>query len=200
MLFLSLSIAGCYPGGPDYTDEYDIVYTNYDKEFNFTGKKFYAMPDSVVKITGNVIQGDPVSFIKQSYANVILDRIKSNMASRGYTLVSDTALADLILFPAALEVTTTTYYYDYYWDYYYGWYYGGYYGGYYYPYSVSTSYTTGSLFLNLSETKNLNPSNKSRVPWVCIINGLLEGSSTAYSTRINKAIDQAFAQSQYIHP
>ncbi|HMT28035.1 MAG TPA: DUF4136 domain-containing protein [Bacteroidia bacterium] len=186
MLFLTLTIAGCYPGGPDYADEYDIVYTNYDKDFNFGGKKFYAMPDSIVKITGDVVQGEPLQFIKQVYANTILNRIKSNMASRGYTLVTDTSLADLFLVPSALEVTTTTYYYGYYWEY--------------YPYAVSTSYTTGSVIMNLVEKSNSNPSNKNRVVWVGIINGLLEGSSTSYDARINKGVDQAFTQSQYIHP
>ncbi|MBL0342769.1 MAG: DUF4136 domain-containing protein [Bacteroidetes bacterium] len=98
-----------------------------------------------------------------------------------------------------LEVTSTTYYYDY-WDYYYGWYYGPGYGGWYYPYPVTSSYTTGTLILNMVDNKNPNPSNKGKIVWVGLVNGLLEGSSADYINRINKTIDQSFAQSTYLRP
>src|ERR1700755_1225876 len=84
-------LAGCYPKGAEYTDELDLVYTNYASDFNFTALKTYAIPDSVVKITGDVISdpdgdGKP-SFLPASSAKVILDQVKQNMASYGWTLV-----------------------------------------------------------------------------------------------------------------
>src|SRR4030095_9849617 len=91
LAFLVITLAGCYPDGPDYVDEYDIVYTNHDETFAFSGKGTYAMPDSVVKITGNVVNGDPVTFISPTYASIILDRIEKNMTARGYTRVSNQA-------------------------------------------------------------------------------------------------------------
>jgi Domain of unknown function (DUF4136) len=198
LLFLATSMAGCYPDGPDSIDEYDIVYTNYDDQFVFSGKPTYAMPDSVVKITGAASTGEPIEFVNQTYGKIICDRIKSNMASRGYTLVNNPSQADLVLFPSALEVTNITYYYDY-WGYYYGWYYPG--GGYYYPYYPTvTTYTTGSLIMTIADIKNVNPSGKNKVVWLGIINGLLEGSSTDFPGRINKSIDQAFTQSTYLRP
>jgi len=201
MLFLSLTMAGCYPDGPDYVDEYDIVYTNYDENFIFAGKPTYAMPDSVVKITGAATTGDDIEFVNPVYANIILDRIKANMASRGYTLVGNAIIADFVLMPSAIEVTNISYYYDY-WGYYYGWYYPPGYGGYYYPYyPMVTSYTTGSLFMTLADNKNQNPTGKNEVVWLGVVNGLLEGSSnTNFQARINKSIDQAFSQSAYLHP
>lgn len=199
LVMLMTTFWGCYPDGPDYIDEYDIVYTNYDDQFNFSGKKFYSIPDSVVKINGAHATGDELEFLSPSSGNLILNRLKSNMEARGYILTADTALADFFLVPSALEVTNVTYYYDY-WNYYYGWYYGGYYGGWYYPYPITTSYTTGSIFTALVDKESANPSNRNRVVWLSIINGLLEGSSTDYPSRINKTIDQAFTQSTYLRP
>lgn len=199
LLFISMTsmLWGCYPDGPEYYSDYDIVYTNYDKDFSFGGHKFYAMPDKIVKISGNIDQGSLPEFIGTTYSSIILERIKSNMTSLGYTLVSDTTQADFILFPSALETTNIGYYYDY-WGYYYGWYYPPYYGGWYYPYPMTYSYQTGSLFLNLIDRKSISPDDKSPVVWVAIVNGLLEGSSADFTNRMNKTIDQAFKQSPYL--
>jgi len=158
------------------------------------------MPDSVVKITGSAIEGDPLEFVNQVYANNIISRIETNMAARGYERVSTFDNPDLVVFPSAMEVTNISYYYDY-WGYYYGWYYPPGYGGWYYPYyPVVTTYTTGSLFITMTDNINVNPSEKHKVVWLGIGNGLLEGTSTDFNTRISKAIDQAFAQSPYLHP
>ncbi len=199
LTFLVITLAGCYPDGPEYVDEYDIVYTNHDATFAFGGKGTYSMPDSVVKITGDAVAGDPLVFVSPGYANTILKRIEDNMKNHGYTRVSNQALAELVLFPSAVEVTNISYYYDY-WGYYYGWYYPPYYGGWYYPYPVTTSYTTGSLFMTLTDNVNTSPTDKHKVAWIGIANGLLEGASYDFDTRIEKAIDQAFAQSEYLHP
>ena len=53
LLFVSLIIlAGCYPKGAEYIDELDLVYTNFYDQFDFQAKTTYALPDSVIKITG----------------------------------------------------------------------------------------------------------------------------------------------------
>jgi hypothetical protein len=190
-LFLLL-LAGCYPAGPEYTDEYDIVFTAYDDATDFKTKKFYAIPDEVVEIDGTYDPATGPDFIDPAYSALIINRIKSNMASYGYTLVADTGQADVIILPGALQVTnvTYTYWYDY-WGYYYGY-------GWYYPYPTVTTYTTGSLIMTMIDRKNLNPSNNARVVWSGIVNGLLEGASSDFGSRINKGIDQAFRQSPYL--
>jgi len=197
ILFIGLTSMfwGCYPDSPDYVDELDIVYTNYDQNYSFPGHMKYAMPDSIVKITGSAATSGSLEFVDSYYAGLVLTRIKSNMAGLGYTLVSDTALADVILFPMAMEVTSTYYYYDYYY-YYWGWYYP-YYP--YYPYSVSTSYTTGTLIMSMIDRRNFTVDGKTRAPWIGIINGLMEGYAAEFPSRMNKAVDQAFHQSQYLH-
>lgn len=199
LLFLATSLSGCYPDGPDFVDEFDVVYTNYDENFSFAGKNTYAIPDSVVKITAAATNGDPIEFVKPPYNKIILDRIRANMTSNGYQEVNDPAVADFVLFPSALEVTNIVYYYDY-WGYYYGWYYPPGYGGWYYPYPVTSTYTTGSLIMSLAENGTPSPTGKNKVVWLGVINGVLEGGSSDFTSRINKTIDQAFTQSPYLHP
>ncbi|MBL0342768.1 MAG: hypothetical protein IPP71_18890 [Bacteroidetes bacterium] len=96
-------LSGCYPDGPGYVEEYDVVYTNHDENFNFSGKRFYAIPDSVVRVNGAVLQGDPLEFVRPQYGNAIIERLKTNMLAQGYTLTADTSIADLILFLVCLK-------------------------------------------------------------------------------------------------
>jgi hypothetical protein len=193
---LGLLFSGCYPDRPDYIDAYDLVITNYDNTFTFKGNNTYAIPDSVLKITGNVSEGDPPVFVKEPYNSAILNKIKEDMSIMGYTLVTDTSLADLILLPTAAEVLYADVYYDYYyyWDW---WYYDPYYYGWYYPYPMVTTYSTGSLLLNLMSIRDVTPSGKLRVVWSALANGLLDNSKDI--SRVTKAIDQAFTQSTYLH-
>ena len=51
-------ISGCYPNGAEFIDDIDLVYTNYSSGFAFSSKQTYAIPDSVIKITGDVFN-DP---------------------------------------------------------------------------------------------------------------------------------------------
>jgi hypothetical protein len=183
----------CEYRGAEYYDDYDIVYTNYDQQFTYTGHKNYFIPNVIPKITGSFIEGDAPEFVNSAYATQMLDRMKSNMTAMGYTLVANVTSADVVLVPAAVEVTNISYYYDYWYDYYWGWY-----GGY-YPYPITYSYKTGSLFMELVDPTEESANGKKRVIWTGIVNGLLEGSSANFSARMNKSIDQAFDQSEYLH-
>lgn len=189
-------LTGCYYQGPEYYEELDLVFTNYDNTFDFKSNKTYAMPDKIVKVTGNTAEGSKPEYVNSSTASLILSTIKTNMTAYGYTQVTDTSLADVILFPAALETTNVAYYYNYY-----GYYWGGYYpyGGWYYPYGTTTyTYQTGTLVLDLVYTKDLSPTGKGRVVWAALINALLEGSTTDVNQRAVKAVNQAFTQSEYL--
>lgn len=188
LLFL---MSGCYPDGAEYYDETDIVYTNYDDKFDFASKGTFSMPDKIVKITGNLKEGEDPEFVKEPYNTQILQKIQSNMTNLGYTKVADPANADLVLFPAVWSNTTIYYYYDY-WCWYYP-YYCGWGWGWYYP-SVS-SYTTGTLLMTLI-TDDEDYVQTTNV-WTAAANGLLSGYYDA--TRVNNAIDQAFKQSPYLN-
>jgi hypothetical protein len=200
--FLSLAamvvlLTQCYPDGPEYIDQLDLVYTNYDPEYNFAEKLTFAIPDKVLKIDENLINGEDINYVNNTYASVMLAKISQNMTDRGWTQVAIGDHPDVLLAPAAYELTT---YYSNDWWYYYDWWYGGYYpgGGWYYPYPVVEGYSTGSLFVAMVDPNEISPNDKARVAWVFVINGLLEGTTAEFNARMTKGINQAFEQSQYL--
>lgn len=199
LLFAVVTIWGCYPGGAEYIDDYDLVYTNYDSSYSFANQPKYTMSDKIVLLDGTPpVPGIPTDddYVNQIYANTAITIIKNNMAALGYTFVADTTFnPDFILLTGATSSTTLVYYdYGYYW----GWYYP-YYP--YYPYYYVSSYTSGSLIMNLVSRKPeyMNPINQSRSVWTGIVNGVLTGSNSNYTARLTTTINQAFNQSPYLH-
>ncbi len=187
-------LAGCYPQGPEFTEDLDVVYTNFDPEFDFPGHNTYAMPDQIVTDVQITNSGDTIyEYMKPIYADQILARIDANMAALGWSKVDVSANPDVLMMPAG--ISSTTYFYSYW----YCWWYGGYYGGwgwYYPPYYTVSSYTTGSLIMTMSDPTVDSPINRSATAWIGAMNGLLSGNGN-----INRAldgIDQAFEQSPYL--
>jgi hypothetical protein len=184
-----IMMVSCYPDELEYAEDLDLVYTNYTETFDFISKSTYSMPDKIVKVEGNLIEGEAPDFVQEPINSQILQQIEANMTALGWTKVDDPVNADLVLFPAVLTNTTIIYYYDYwcwYYPYYCGW-------GYYYP--VTTSYTTGTMIMTLvADGENyIEPSSV----WSAAANGIMTGE---YNTsRVSKAIDQAFAQSPYLN-
>lgn len=190
VLFFSLFLLlGCYPDGADYTDELDIVYTVYDKEYNFQNATTYSLPDKIV-ILGDE---DNVEFIADVYAIPILARIDSNLQALGWTKVDNDENPDVQVMPASWTTTTISYWGGGYWCYWDPYYCGGWW---YYPYPIVSSYTTGTLMMNMVEKEPSSVDGRKKVVWVGAINGLLQGSYNA--SRINNAIDQSFKQSPYL--
>ena len=189
-LLIVVILAACYPGGPEYYEELDLVLTEYDQEFNFESKRTYAMPDSVVKITGNIIEGQPPDIVKEPYNSLVIDRIEDNLTNLGWERVNNPSMADVVLFPATWTNTTVYYWYDY-WCWYYPWYCGW---GWYYPTVSVSSYTTGTLVMTMVVTGDeyVEPTSV----WTGAVNGLLSGVQDG--SRLNNGIDQAFAQSTYL--
>ncbi|MFO7670134.1 MAG: DUF4136 domain-containing protein [Bacteroidales bacterium] len=187
-LSIIMLMVSCYPNGAEYYEDLDIVYTNYDDQFDFASQGVYSIPDNIVKIEGDLAEGEDPEFVKEPYNTQILNSINSHMEALGWTATEDPDNADLVLFPAVWTNTTVYYWYDYwcwYYPYYCGWGWG-------YP-SVS-SYTSGTLLMTLvaDGQEYIEPI---RV-WTCAINGLLSGSYN--TTRVINAIDQAFEQSPYL--
>jgi hypothetical protein len=192
-LFCGLFLWGCYPDGPNYTQDMDLVITHHNPDYNFVAKGTYAMPDKIVKITGNKQQGDAPEYIPALTAKSILDRVAANMESLGWQRVDVSASPDMLLTPAEWETTTIYYYYDYWY-----WWYGGYYPGYpgYYPPSYGGSYTTGTVLLTLMDPNELNGTGTPVQQWTGAINGILESKYDA--ARVLPLVDQMFTQSPYL--
>lgn len=185
-LSIALVMASCYPGGTEYYEDTDVVYTDYDDKFDFSSKGVYAIPDKIVKVQGDVAEGEEPEFVKEPYNTQMLNQIMSNMTAMGWDTVANPANADLVLLPAVWTNTTIYYWYNnwcWYYYYCYGW-----------GYPSASSYTTGTLLLTLVADGDdyIEPT---RV-WTGAVNGLLSGSYN--TTRVTKAIDQAFTQSPYL--
>lgn len=186
-LFLAIVLASCKPDGAKYYDETDIVLTNYDDEFKFEGKKTYAMPDSIVAVTGNLEDGEVPEFMREPMNTDIINQIELNLNAMGWERVTDPEQADLVLFPAAWKSTTIYYWYNY-WC----WYYPYYCGWGFYP---ATAYTTGTVVMTMiiDGEEYAEPHSV----WTATLNGLLSGSYNA--SRVKRNIDQAFTQSPYLN-
>jgi hypothetical protein len=193
---LVLLLAGCYPQGPDYVEDTDVVYTTFDERYDFKTKETYAMPNKIVTDV-KIENGDTTYvYMKDKFAQPIFDKIDENMKSLGYERVNLTADPDLLLTPAG--ISSTTYFYSYWYDWWYGCYYGCGWGWYYPPYYTVSSYTTGSLIMVLSDPKAASdsPIGRSENVWTSAANGLVNYSYDI--SRVTKSIDQSFRQSQYL--
>lgn len=198
LLLAPLLFAGCYPETPTTINEYDLVYTDHSPSFDFQGASTYALSDSVVKVTGDLSEGEAPEMVDAVYGDQIIDRIRQNMNARGWTEVAATADPDVIILPSAITTTTVNVYsyYGGYWGWYYPYYgYGWYYPGYYPTY---TSYTSGTLLIQMTDPNNISTSDNIPVVWVGILNGVLEGSQSSIVSRVLTNIDQAFTQSDYL--
>ena len=193
LLFL---LAGCYPQGPDYVEDTDVVYTTFDDKYDFDAGSTFAMPDQIV--TDVKIEDGETTYVymKPAFATPILAAIEDNMEAKGWQRVLLAAEPDVILTPAG--ISSTTYFYSYWYDWWYGGWYGGYWGWYYPPYYTISSYTTGTLLMVISDPNQAanSPIDRSQAVWIGAANGL---AGYNYNVgRVTDAIEQAFAQSPYL--
>jgi len=189
IISLAFLLVSCYPDGPDNYEDLDLVYTNYDENFDFASKGTYALPDKIVKITGNVVEGEDPEFVSEPYNTQMLNLIQSNMTELGWTKTDDPEAADVALLAAVWTNTTIYYWYDY-WCWY-----SYYYCGWGWGYPTVTSYTSGTFVMSMvvAGSEYVDPSTV----WTAAINGLVSGAYDA--SRVTTGIDQAFTQSPYLN-
>jgi len=193
-LFIS-SLVGCYPKGPVYYSDSDLAATNYDSGFNFGEQVTYALPDSVVHVLDSE---DSNTEIDRTFDQTILDRLESNMDSRGFERVDEPIDADFIVQPYVWSSTSTGIIYDYgYWD----WYYPPY-GGYfpYYPWGGYVySYTYGTVLVDIVDKNGIDVAEEFiPIVWTGALNGALSDNATDVRNRIRNGLDQCFEQSPYL--
>lgn len=199
-LFVLSIISGCYPEGYETYEETDIVITDYNMEYNFSGINTYYMPDTIHYIGDD----DP----DREWDSFIIDEIEKGFLGVGYTRINDydpLNLPDVIVTVSALENESTNIYsypyYGYGWGSYYPYY--GYGWGYpYYPYSgygYAVSYSIGTVFWNLWDPTNVDTASETiPIEYTAIINGLMGSSQSTSESRITDAVNKAFIQSPYL--
>ena len=213
LLGIMMIIGGCYPGGPEYNSDYDLIATEYSEEYwSANTPTTYYMPDSLGWIVDREDLDNNDGDLTREYDAFILGEVAENMALYGYQRVPDLDVdnpPDLYVFTQAIAVKNTTVSYvpgyPWYGGGYPGWggYWPGYGGGGYYPGwgggTVSSSYTTGTVLIDIADAKNLDEENKI-IPyvWTAGVDGLLSSSSASNEQFVSQSIEQAFIQSPYL--
>ena len=208
-LFISAFFTSCYPGDDVSYSDLDLVITAHDQDMDFNQLNSYYLFDSVVHIIDTLDEESNVEISRQ-FDGMILNLVKQNMNDYGYDLVEDPQNnppdVALTVSSMATKNTYVYYYYPYYywgwgWGYYkstayygWGWYYPPYWGG-----GYVTSYTIGTLIMNMHDVRDATPETDS-IPtiWTGDINGLLGSSASTTESRLNYNINKAFEQSPYL--
>ena len=190
-----MAITSCtkYPPSTGRLTEDLVIYTQYDKTISFNNYKTFSIVPAV-----SYINGKDSSTITTPDAIALLDKIVADMENRGFSKVTNLQHPDLGINVTAIKATTTTVYYPgWYWGYpgYYPpdwWGYPGY--GYSYPYypTYISSYSSGSVIIDLVDLKNKTSDNKIMIRWNAFIRGLLTNTHT--QDDVLKSVDQAFNQ------
>ena len=185
-LFLTLS--GCYPGQPEFVKEYDVVYTNYQPDFNFSSNYTYSLPDGVLIINDRDPEAEP-EFLDPVFGDVILNNIRQNLDTQGWQEVDVNQNPDVVVLPTSFD-TDFLYFYDPgYWCWYYpcwGWGYPGYSPGY------VGGYSTGTVLIQMTFPSGVE-NDEVPVIWLGSFNGLLQGSDSNLVNRIDNNLNQAFS-------
>jgi hypothetical protein len=198
LLFIAMGmlvITSCtkYPPVDSRLTQDLVIYTKYDVNVNFNDYKTFAIVPYVA-----YIDGKDSATLTTPEAMALLDRIASDMKGRGFTQVATDVNPDLGINVTAVKTTNTTVYYPgWYWGYpgYYPsdwWGYPGY--GYGYPYypTYITSYSAGTVIIDLVDFKFKTLDNKIMVRWNAYIRGLLTDTHT--QSDVLNSVDQAFTQ------
>ncbi len=206
---------GCEPDGPEALEDYDVVVTNYDSSYNFAAVRTYYLIDTVVHATGSAGQSSSPE-LDRTLDRYILTQLATELNNLGYTRITAVTPAqrpDVLVTVSGLTTTTTNvnYYYYNWWNYYDWWggwntWYPSYTPAYYpywgYPYAYSayaSSYTTGTLLVEMS-TPNQPLTAQQRFPlvWRASLNGLLSNNQANTQARIATGLRQAITQSPYL--
>ena len=193
-LLLAFGMTSCYYDYGLSTSDYDVIFTHWDKNTDFGTYKNFFMPDTIIHLIGEDDDDD----ITRKYDDMILDAVGSNFQAKGYKRITELDTNDLPDFFVMVSITKSTYVGGgwYYPPYYPGWWWGwypGYWpgGGYYY------SYETGTIFVDLIATEDIDfdkPDKYVTPRWTGRLEGLVSNEQSNLQ-RILNGIDKMFYQS-----
>jgi hypothetical protein len=197
VLFIATMLMSCQsePDNLLLLDEL-VVSTNYDPSATFGSYATYAIPtDTIGFISSSSNDTILVSSAENGYyPREVLEQVMQNLNDRQYTRVARNENPDLgvnVYVVQDLNISQQVIYPNYYYPYYYG--YGSYYS---YPYVNTYAYNTGALVVEIVDLKNVTIDNKVKVTWNASMGDVY--STLDLLDQSVKAIDQAFAQSNYL--
>lgn len=173
-----------------------VVYTDHDSQTDFSNFQTYFLPDSILEAGSH-----HATYWKDENAAKLIKAVETQMNNRGYQRITDPNEKDNANLGVQLSYIAQTTniisggYWGGWWDY---GFWGPWWGGWYYPYTVSYSYNTNTLVIEMVDlTKHDSENAKLPVIWYA------DAAGYQYDTRygiqlMTEAIGQAFAQSPYI--
>jgi len=211
MAFTGMFLASCYPSDSVSYSDLDVVATIYDESTDFKTFKTYVVPDTIVHLIDTVDDENNVD-ISRAYDDQILGLVNQNMVNYGYVNEPNPAEnhPDVVVTISAMATKNTQVWtwYPYYWGWYWPYYKGtDYWWGYYPPYwgggTYVTTYTTGTIIMNMLNLEEHGGTITPEVDtinavWIGTVNGLIGSSTSTNISRIDYTINQAFEQSQYL--
>ena len=178
-----------------------VVATDRDLAANFSNYATFFISDTV----SIVASASTDSILTGPMAKQMVDAVKANMTTRGYTFKPRAqGLPDLGFRLTVIKDITRTAVCGGWWDGWYGyyppWYWGCYYcGGYYYPWCTTYTYTIGTSTLYLFDIKNQGANHNIRALWGATMFGVFSTTNNQTNADLTTtAINQAFAQSTYL--
>jgi hypothetical protein len=195
---LALSLAACYPGGPEEVDDIGLVLTFNSPDVDYAGLMTYSMEDTVAVLDVDDSSAKPLD---TEFDLTILEALQYNMEdARGFIRVDpDSTKPDVWLAVGAVKSTTWFSWTS--WGYWGGYYPPGYGGGY-YPSSGVANFKQGSVVWQALDLRGVadptDPATPPAVMWRAGINGVLSSSNSATHGKITKGIAQGFSQSPYM--
>lgn len=197
LICMAAAVASCEKD-PDMgeLDSDMVVYTDHDSQTDFGDFQTYFLPDSILEAGGH-----HASYWKDENAQQLINAVETQMNNRGYRRITDPEQktdADLGVQLSYIAQTTNIIsggYWGGWWDY---GFWGPWWGGWYYPYTVSYSYNTNSLVIEMVDlTAQDTEDTKLPVVWYADASGYQY--NTHYGMQLmTEAIGQAFEQSPYI--
>ena len=198
------TITGCYPGSDRSLQNTEVVYTTYDESFNFSENKTYFLVDEVFSI-------DITKTIDDSTQNTVLNQVRTNMNAKGWTEITttippgDTLPTPDVNLVIQTSIQTGSIEGVSYWPGYGGWW-GGYWGYPGYPgygyggVAIPYSYDIGTIYIDMVDYSTYDPDDSKSLllVWTSAMNGVLASTTVGRKSRIQRVIDQAFAQSPYL--
>lgn len=191
--FVSAAVTSCNwgPGALDETQDQVLTVAYKSETADFSKFQTYAITDSL-----SVVYNGKKFRLRNDTTDLIIAQVVQNMDKYGYKKVSTTASPNLIVDVSYIQSTNTTVYpgywndWDWWWDsYFYPWY--SWYP--YYPYNMPTvvsSYTTGSVIIEIADMAHVATESSVPIVWHGLIRSILNGTHT--QAQLLSSINEVF--------
>ena len=191
-------VAACTPDSGVTPEDSDVIVTLYDTDVNFQNIDTYALPDTIVHLSGDTTVTDN-SLLTRAYDAFILGEIRQHFDDFGYTEVDTSASPDvgIVVLASAqknYEAYTSAPSYGYWswwgpgWSYNYNW-----------ATTTVYSFTSGTLIVLMVDPSTRNDAAREvDAYWAGAMNGAIAESSVSTQDRLENGINQMFKQSPYL--